>query len=124
MERWHSDKSTEENVKNYLYMVLAGLAGSPHMISTTALAVSKIVYFFKSTFRITLILIFNNAIQNTENIESELLNDLIEMVCALLSHKGKEVVDSALTLLKVLLGQFDREFLYPSLPSIVSVIYH
>ncbi|CAD5123292.1 DgyrCDS11650 [Dimorphilus gyrociliatus] len=101
LQRWRPDQSTEENIKNYLYMVLAGLAGSPHMISTTSLAVSKIVYYFK------------------KNIEKELLSDLIEMVCALLSHKGKEVVDSALTLLKVLLGQFDREFLYPALPAVI-----
>lgn len=48
IQRWRADQTEEENIKNYLYLVLAGLAGSPHMISTTAIAVSKIVYFFKS----------------------------------------------------------------------------
>ena len=43
MVRW-ADGDAEQGIEDYLHMLLAGLHGSPQLMSCTVLAISRVVY--------------------------------------------------------------------------------
>lgn len=46
--RWSAaGGSNESAIMGYFELVMAGLAGSPHMLSCTVLAITRIIYEFK-----------------------------------------------------------------------------
>ena len=45
--RWYGDQGKEEVMKQYFEMIMAGLAGSPHMVTCTVMALTRILYEFK-----------------------------------------------------------------------------
>ncbi|XP_063963855.1 RRP12-like protein [Lytechinus pictus] len=80
----HSDQPRELCVSKYLEMLAAGLAGSPHMVSATVLALTRILFEFKDIMR------------------GPLLEQLVDAVDTLMQAKGREILKSALGLIKVL----------------------
>ena len=53
--RWSAAGGSDESaIMGYFELVMAGLAGSPHMLSCTVLAITRIIYEFKG--KATLIL--------------------------------------------------------------------
>lgn len=104
--RWGTDDK-KDVLENYLKMVMAGFAGSPHMISCTLLALTRILYQFK------------------DQISSIMLESIIENVCLLLKSRAREVVQSALAFTKVLLSAYPvttlAQFLKPIVSSLVSM---
>lgn len=78
------DPSNQGHLNDLFSMLLAGLAGTtPHMISASLLALSRLVYEYSS--RVT-----------------ELAPQLLESVMILLEHKSREIVTSALGFAKVM----------------------
>ncbi|XP_048249347.1 RRP12-like protein [Haliotis rufescens] len=102
MVRWYPDKPESESVGNLFKMVLAGLAGSPQMISGTLLALTRLLYGHK------------------DKVSSDLLDMLVESVCLLLSSKTREVVKSGLGFIKVMLSAYTETRLAGQLKTLVS----
>eukprot|EP00095_Tigriopus_kingsejongensis_P002902 maker-scaffold336_size202805-snap-gene-0.23 protein:Tk02902 transcript:maker-scaffold336_size202805-snap-gene-0.23-mRNA-1 annotation:"rrp12-like protein" len=81
--RLKSDQSSDIVIKEYMEVLVAGLAGSPSLVHCTMLAISRVFYEFKDMF-------------------PESVSDwLAEKVCLLLTNKEREVVGSALSFLQV-----------------------
>ena len=49
----HPSSSCAESVTQYMKVVLAGLAGSPHMVSATVISLSRLLYEFHGRGRAT-----------------------------------------------------------------------
>ncbi|CAH1783394.1 unnamed protein product, partial [Owenia fusiformis] len=100
--RWGRDP--HDSVAEFLQLLLAGLAGSPHMMACTTLAVAHIVHHFK------------------DNMGAEVLGLLIDNMCVLLMSKAREVVEASLALSKVLLTTFTDVQLSPHLTKMVESV--
>ncbi|XP_035210355.1 RRP12-like protein, partial [Stegodyphus dumicola] len=94
-------------LREYMKLLLAGLAGSPHLMSASILAIGRIVYEFK------------------DDLDSDIIHLLIENTCHLITSRAREVVTSALSFLKILFACVDIaelaqhvEFLVKSITSI------
>ncbi|XP_022336615.2 RRP12-like protein isoform X1 [Crassostrea virginica] len=98
--RWNKDVNGA--LEDYFQMVMAGLGGSPQMVSSTLLALTRIVYEFKAS------------------ISSSLLETIVENLCLLLTSKTREVVKAALGFMKVLLSAYPDTVLAPHLKQIMS----
>lgn len=81
---------------------MAGLAGSPHMISATLFALTRVMYEFK------------------DEIDGDLLEVIVDNTCLLLTAKAREVVKSALAFLKVLLSAYKDTMLALYLKKLMS----
>ncbi|XP_071507435.1 RRP12-like protein [Diadema antillarum] len=79
-----STEPREVCVSKYLEMLAAGLAGSPHMVSATVLALTRILFEYKDIMR------------------GVLLEQLVDAVDTLMKAKGREVLKTALGLIKVI----------------------
>ncbi|XP_038070845.1 RRP12-like protein [Patiria miniata] len=85
MVRWSDGEETKEVcVRQYIEMLTAGLAGSPHMVSATVQALTRIVFEFRDV------------------VQGAFLGQLVEGVCALLQSKAREVLSPTLGFVKVL----------------------
>ncbi|XP_061180059.1 RRP12-like protein isoform X1 [Saccostrea echinata] len=98
--RWN--KNENEALEDYFQMVMAGLGGSPQMVSSTLLALTRILYEFKAS------------------ISMPLLETIVEQLCLLLKSKTREVVKAALGFMKVLLSAYPDTVLAPHLKQIMS----
>lgn len=95
--------------------MVAGIAGSPHMISATIISLSKVVYEFrreystsiKSTFRVKQRLTFIEWLtlclrfQFSDDVPSALLEKLIQGILVCLRSTAREVIKSCLGFFKV-----------------------
>ncbi|KAK3094601.1 hypothetical protein FSP39_003915 [Pinctada imbricata] len=99
--RW-STTTSQEALHSYFKLVMAGLAGSPQMISATLLALTRILYEFK------------------DEIDSGLLDVIVDTLCLLLTSKPREVVKAALGFMKVLLSAYPDTRLACYLKQLVS----
>lgn len=70
-------------ISDYFSIVIAGLAGSPHMISATVVSLSRMVYQFR------------------DHMPSEQMSQVLEAACILLQCKSREVIKSVLGFIKV-----------------------
>ncbi|XP_041369339.1 RRP12-like protein [Gigantopelta aegis] len=102
LTRWSSSVSKEETIDSFLKMLLAGLAGSPQMISGTLLALTRVLFQYKQL------------------ISSDLLEILVENTCLLLTSKLREVVKSALGFIKVLISAYQDTQLAGQLKRLVT----
>lgn len=100
--RWNPDRSEQDVLSEYVGLLLAGLAGSPQMISGTLLALTRVLYQYK------------------EKLSGQVLSSLIQSVCLLLTSKTREVVKSAVAFVKVLLGAYQPDVLSAHLSELVS----
>ncbi|KAK2163707.1 hypothetical protein LSH36_75g12086 [Paralvinella palmiformis] len=100
--RWNPNLPKAAVVQVYFELVLAGLAGQPHVIACTLLTLTRITYEFK------------------DYVNDELLGILVDSACLLLSCNAREIVRSALTFLKLLLTQFDEVTIGQYLEKMVS----
>ncbi|XP_073238782.1 RRP12-like protein isoform X1 [Porites lutea] len=96
-----SDKSRQECLTSFLELVVAGIAGSPHMISATVISVARVVYEFRS------------------EIPSVLLEQLIQGILVCLRSVAREVIKSCLGFFKVIISVMNQQDLLPYVPDIV-----
>lgn len=88
----------------YLHVLLAGLAGSPHLVSATILAIGRVLYDFK------------------DKMDSNLITLIVENICLLLTSKSREVIVSAISFLKILFSVMDTADLAEHVEAIVRSI--
>ncbi|XP_060076895.1 RRP12-like protein [Ylistrum balloti] len=102
--RWadNSDLTPQAAVHTYFRTVMAGLAGSPQMVSATLLALTRVLYEFK------------------DHIDGLLLESIIDNACLLLTSRAREIVKSALSFIKVLLSAYQDTTLAPHLKKLMS----
>ena len=88
LQRW-KEGELDLVVKDYLQVILAGLAGNPTTIHCTILAMTRIFYEFKDIF------------------PDDLVELMVENVCLLLTSQSREVVGSAMSFLHVFVTSND-----------------
>ncbi|KAK0563036.1 pre-rRNA processing protein [Tilletia horrida] len=99
------DGGAAANLTEYLAMVSAGLAGtSPHMISATITALSRLVYEFH------------------EEIPNETLDELLSTLLVFLASANREIVKSSLGMVKVVIVAFPAELVDAHLPQLVELL--
>ena len=129
-----------EAVSDYFLTILAGLAGSAHMVSATLLALSRLVYEFHgilclyvmhsiifiannvSLWLIDGIIISLNLVLLTDLLGAELVKRLLSSTCVFLSSKSREVVRATLEFMKVTIGVLPASELVPHVEDMVSQI--
>ncbi|GIY69271.1 RRP12-like protein [Caerostris darwini] len=89
-------------LKEYMTYLLAGLAGNPHFISATVLAVGRVMYEFK------------------DELDSDIISNLISIMCELVKAKSREIVVSALSFFKILFATVDANCLQPHVKTMIS----
>ncbi|CAD6893179.1 unnamed protein product [Tilletia controversa] len=93
------------NLTEYLAMVSAGLAAtSPHMISATITALSRLVYEFHA------------------ELPNETLDELLSTCLVFLASANREIVKSSLGLVKVVIVSFPSELVDGHLPTLVDLL--
>lgn len=93
------------SISEYLTMVAAGLAGTtPHMISATITALSRLVYEFK------------------ENLEQSVLDDLLSTIEVYLQSANREIVKSAIGFVKVAIVDFSTALIDSHLSKLIPAL--
>uniref|UniRef100_A0A0B7AEI8 Ribosomal RNA-processing protein 12-like conserved domain-containing protein n=2 Tax=Arion vulgaris TaxID=1028688 RepID=A0A0B7AEI8_9EUPU len=103
--KWNPDTPVKESLGEFVSKVLAGLAGSPHMISATLLTLTRIVYHYR------------------EKLAGLVLNNMIDSVCILLSSKTREIVKAALGFVKVLLAAYENTVLAAHIKDLLASLH-
>ena len=133
-------------MSDYFLTVLAGLAGSAHMVSATLLSLSRLVYEFHGKC-MWYYFFFNNILFSFEPIKlhvtscslpvlycichcaifpltdllgTKLVKRLLSSTCILLSHKSREVVRATLEFIKVTIGVLPASEIVPHVEDLVS----
>ncbi|GFU16993.1 RRP12-like protein [Trichonephila clavipes] len=83
--------NSKEGIKEYITCLLAGLAGSPHFISASILSIGRVIYEFK------------------DELNSDIINNLINNIGELLKVQSREIVTSALSFFKILFAAMDTD---------------
>nr|CAD7457370.1 unnamed protein product [Timema tahoe] len=100
MQRW-LDKPTDDIIRDYLGLIMAGLAGSPTLASATILALAKIIYEFRDL------------------IPEDMRILLLDNVTLLMTSASREIVASTLSFVKVYITSFPVSVVAPSISTIV-----
>lgn len=96
-----SGKTRQECLISFLELVVAGIAGSPHMISATIISLSKVVYEFR------------------HDVPSALLEKLIQGILVCLRSTAREVIKSCLGFFKVIISVMNQQDLLPYLQELI-----
>ena len=99
-----SDASQENVIKEYLRLLMAGLAGSPSLITATILALARVIYEFRDYMTI------------------EVVRMVLENMCLLLTTATREIVSSALSFVKMFITSFCFDDVAQDVPTIVKSI--
>eukprot|EP01132_Coremiostelium_polycephalum_P004613 gene4613-5764_t len=93
-----------ESIQEYIQLVSAGLASiTPHMVSATIVAISRIVYHFKDT------------------ISPDFINSLITTILVLLASPHREIVKSVFGFVRVIIASYkDPEVIQPNLEVVIN----
>ncbi|CAL1537608.1 unnamed protein product [Lymnaea stagnalis] len=102
---WNSEATEKECLGVFVNKVLAGLAGSPHMISATLLALTRMVFVYK------------------ERLIGPVLDNLIDSACLLLASKTREVIKAALGFIKVLISAYENTILASHLKDLLKSLH-
>ncbi|XP_005106446.2 RRP12-like protein [Aplysia californica] len=103
--KWNTSSSESDNLAQFVTKLLAGLAGSPHMISATLLAITRVVYHYQT--RLT----------------GSILDYMVENVCLLLASKTREIIKTALGFIKVLLSAYENTVLAAHLQDLLNGLH-
>ncbi|GFQ65981.1 RRP12-like protein, partial [Trichonephila clavata] len=99
--------NSKEGMKEYITCLLAGLAGSPHYVSASILSIGRVIYEFK------------------DELNSDIIDNLINIIGELLLVKSREIVTSALSFFKILFAVLDTDALaqhvQPMITSLTSI---
>ncbi|PWN48929.1 NUC173-domain-containing protein [Violaceomyces palustris] len=99
------DSETPADVTEYMTMVAAGLAGaSPHMMSASITALSRLVYEFK------------------DELARGTLDEMLETISIYLGSNNREIVKSALGFVKVAIVSFNGNLIDSHLPKMIPAL--
>lgn len=88
LQRWRKEEPIGNIVKDYMQVMLAGLAGGPTQVHCTLLAITRIFFEFHDIF------------------PEELTELLVDNVCLLVTSQSREVVGSSLSFLRVFVTSY------------------
>lgn len=109
-------------------MVAAGLAGtSPHMISATITAISRLLFEFKGQSHLPLptpavLFLTLPFCFRTDAIPSSMINDLISTLVVFVSSNNREIVKSSLGFVKVITVTLPSSDVHPHLHALVPAL--
>lgn len=99
------ENTVAANVEEYITMVAAGLTGdTPHMISASINALSRLLFEFK------------------DDISNQLISNLVETVVVFVGSKNREIVKSALGFVKVAVVALPIDTVEPHLHALVPAL--
>ncbi|EIW63581.1 NUC173-domain-containing protein [Trametes versicolor FP-101664 SS1] len=105
MEEDDAPVDATANIEEYMTMIAGGLAGaSPHMISATVTAISRLVFEFR------------------ESISSAMQTEIFVTILVLVGSANREIVKSALGFVKLAIHTLPAELLRPHLKDIVPTL--
>ncbi|XP_047128483.2 RRP12-like protein isoform X1 [Hydra vulgaris] len=100
-----SSKPKEECIEEYFKIVMAGLAASPHMISATLLAFTKLIFEYRYC------------------LSSKLVGSILDTAISLLKSKSREVIKSSLLFIRAVVKIFDSNELIEHLPTLIPNLF-
>ncbi|KAI9509733.1 NUC173-domain-containing protein [Russula earlei] len=99
------DGIAKASIEEYITMIAAGLAGAtPHMISATVTAISRLVFEFK------------------DEIPAHMLTDILSTLLIFLSSANREIVKSTLGFIKLAVHTLPENLMRPQLPQLVPAL--
>lgn len=98
------DYSGENTMKDYIGLLLTGLAGSPKLMSATILALARVAHEFR------------------DSMSMDLVKIVLENVCLLLTTHTREIVGSALSFIRMFLTSFPYDTVAPEVAFIVKSV--
>lgn len=96
--------SNPEHLKDYTDMLMVGLGGEQKYVSATLLALASITYHYR------------------DFLNTEIVREILEHACTIMKSSTREIVESALSYVKVYIGVMSSDLLALSLPRIVSAL--
>lgn len=90
-----------EAMKSYVEMIIAGLTGTAHLASATLLCLSKIIYEYNS------------------HLETEVMDQIVEVVVAMMESKHRDVLKGAIAFIKTAIGVVAYGILEPHVKPIL-----
>lgn len=112
------------NVEEFMTMVAGGLAGaSPHMISATVTAISRLVFEFKGRFNYFTILDETSfLVLHSDDISPKLHTEIFTTLLVFLSSANREIVKSILGFIKLAIHTLPTELIQPHLKELVPAL--
>lgn len=110
------------NIEEFMTMVAGGLAGAtPHMISATVTAISRLVFDFKSK---ALSIIYYQLVNSypTGQISFKMHTDILTTMIVFLSSANREIVKSVLGFIKLGVHTLPLDILRPHLKELVPAL--
>lgn len=99
------ERTVDANAQEYITMVAAGLTGTtPHMISASINALSRLLFEFKN------------------EVSNELISELVATVIVFVGSKNREIVKSALGFVKVAVVALPTDTVEPHLEALVPAL--
>lgn len=118
-------ESVQANAEEYITMVAAGLTGStPHMISASINALSRLLFEFKGKSRHLLLSIVVHGVGTdcADSISTSIISELVATITVFLQSKNREIVKSALGFIKVAIVALPTESVSPHLQGLVPAL--
>jgi ribosomal RNA-processing protein 12 len=113
------------SIEEYITMIAAGLAGAtPHMISATVTAISRLVFEFKGARIKAEVCNITDEIPYsvTDVIPKTMLNELLSTLLVFLSSANREIVKSTLGFVKLSVHTLPEDLIRPQLPRLVPAL--
>lgn len=115
----------EANAEEFITMVAAGLTGAtPHMISASINALSRLVFEFKGQSCLVSLAYFRKltVTSQPDSISAQTLSELISTLAVFLTSKNREIIKSSLGFIKVATVSLPLETIEPHLPQLVPAL--
>eukprot|EP00794_Sanderia_malayensis_P014945 gene14945-16486_t len=97
--------SKEDAVGKYITLIMAGMAGSPNMISATLLSINKLVHIYKDCLL------------------SKIVNNIVVSSVNLLRSKDRDITRAALALVKAIITLLERDELISHTEAMVKNLF-
>lgn len=120
----HACHPANANINEYMTMVAGGLAGAtPHMISATVTAISRLVFEFKGLDMSCLTCTPPaNLLVRADTISSQMQTDILTTLLLFLSSSNREIVKSTLGYIKLAIHTLPIDLVRPHLNSLVPAL--
>lgn len=93
-----------EHLKNYVDIIIVGLGGDQETVTNSLLSLTSITYHYNA------------------HLDVEIIRDILEEACTLLTNDVREIVECALAYVKVYIGVMSSVVVVPTLPKIINAL--
>lgn len=113
------------SVEEFITMIAGGLAGaSPHMISATVTAISRLVFEFKGEYIHKLVIFakFIDVYNHLDVVSSNMLTEVLSTLLVFLSSANREIVKSVLGFVKLAVHTLPADLVRPHLKDLIPAL--